>query len=120
MSEKVSYMLVHEKCSKTFAPRQTCRLVADQANNKRFKYQDLLDGRCPVCHEDIMAWIGIDYLLEPVEYVAISHKKHRVWIDRFDTDLVRTHDPKAHHVVNGCAFDRNSGRWLYLTNIPVA
>jgi predicted N-acyltransferase len=118
-TEKLQYKLKHPNCGTEFNPQKTSRLWCEQEHAKKYKYQDLMEGVCPKCKEDVLAWIGVNFLGEAESYNAISHKKHRKWIDRFDADLERTHSKKDHLTVKGCVYDRNSGKHLFRENIPV-
>lgn len=118
---EVEYKLIHLKrdCQAEFWPAQTHRLIAEEKHSEVFRYQDLMIGTCPKCRVDVMAWIGIDFLFEPVKKVGINESKHQIWIDRFDTDLVRPHDKHASNTVTGTVKDKNSGMYLFRNNIPV-
>jgi len=119
---KISYMLHHDKrgCKLEFSPNQKpLRLLPEAAHAEALKYQDLLIGQCPHCKVEVMGWIGIDYLEEPINYTGISERKHADWLSRIDTDLVRPHDPKAASSVTGSVLDMFSDKWRFKSNIPV-
>lgn len=77
-------------------------------------------GRCPKCHQDTLYWLGIDYLDRVVSYNPIAYKRHRDWINRFDTDLVRRHSKNAASMVQGSVYDSRSGHYIFRTNIEVS
>lgn len=135
MSE-IEYKLTH-KCGAAFYPAETIRLYANEDGVKKgYRYQDLMIGPCR-CGEEVFAYIGVDDLFEPIRYEAISHKKHKEWAVRKESNRVVLVKQKLRapgtfrpddlgesklkmNTVTGTQFDKNSGKWRFKENISVA
>jgi len=122
------YQLEHASCKTEFWPTETVRLYANEDGIERgYRYQDLLIGNCE-CGEDIFAYVGIDEFKKPIQKHHIGKKQHGTWALRKQTEKVKTRssrlDPSKYskdrqETVNGCVYDRRSGKYFFKDAIGV-
>ncbi len=113
-------------CKNAFPPCNTYRL---SSNDECYRYQLFMDGICPQCQGDVLAWVGLDAKGNGKNYFPISRKHSRKWYDRLDSDLKKHRadfkiDRKKHSSyrcenVTGSVYDVRSGKYAYRDNIPV-
>ena len=61
----------------------------------------MMTGVCGKCSVPLMGWIGINSVLEPVEYNNINMRSFDTWVRRYQTDEVREHNERGMDVVLG-------------------
>ena len=109
-----------QHCEQFFKPVKSHILTCENRYERLYRYQKLLTGKCPVCGHEVMAWIGIDYFGQDMEYTRINPTKHQHWIERVVTCQVSDYKSKGHNFVQGSVYDRRSGSYIFHPRIRVA
>lgn len=73
------YLVYHTKCSSWYQPATQERLLPDEANQGKYKYQDLITAPCPLCSTTVYNWVGVDDIGMATYHSLISPKQHAYW-----------------------------------------
>lgn len=115
---KISEDLECKPCKFKFPPARRFRL---RSNDEKYKIQIYLDGICPNCQKDTLAWVGILPGGKIGNYYPIALKQAKKWVDRLDSDLIcekpvkinpAMHSKKRMKTVKGFKKEKNSGKWM--------